>query len=154
MKLNKVFRLAFPVVVSIATAGVCLLAIVSSPVSAADTQVQSSLTVQLQNMTQRDGTEYQVLSARLTAQDGSPLSEETVTFFEEADVFGTANVPLGSAVTSSFGVATLKYETGQAGAHRILAVFSGDQGASSATGNRGYPDNHSIPGDRYRAHPF
>lgn len=124
MKYSNLFRLA-----AAATVIACSLWLGAGVASVmAATPSKATLSVQLQTVTQRDGTEYQVLAAKLNrAEDDYPLSERTITFFEVVDFFGPSNIPLGSAVTASFGVATLKYETNEVGNHHILAVFSGDQ---------------------------
>ena len=63
--------------------------------------------------------------------DGYALSQRTISFFEKTDLFGDANVPVGSAVTSAVGVASLKYETRLAGPHTFTVVYGGDDNTAS-----------------------
>jgi hypothetical protein len=87
------------------------------------------MTLAQQTKQNRDGTEYLVLTARLTRKDGYSLSERTINFYEENDVFGPAALPIGTAITSAAGIATLNYSTRLLGEHSVKATFSGDQDA-------------------------
>ena len=110
------------------------LGLVAAPAAAAD-PADSAITLDQSFEIDRQGNEAIVLSAKLTRADGYPLSERNVSFFETVGLFGTARIPLGSAVTSAVGVATLKYETRQAGEHQFTALFAGDETAKLAMVN-------------------
>jgi hypothetical protein len=101
------------------------------PVAAA-TQATSVMTITQELQTDRQGNQSIVLLAKLTRQDGYPLSERTISFFETVNLYGTARISLGSAITSAVGLASLKYETRQAGQHSFTAVYSGDDVSTSS----------------------
>jgi hypothetical protein len=102
----------------------------SLPVAAAQAKSVVTLTHEIQ--TDRQGNQFMVLIAKVTQENGYPLSERSITFFETSDVFGTARVYLGSAITSAVGIASLKYETRQLGEHKYTVVYSGDENTTSA----------------------
>ncbi len=102
----------------------------AAPVMAA--QAKSVLTLTQELQTDRQGNQSVVLLAKLTNESGYPLSERSIAFFETSEVFGTARISLGSAVTSAVGVAALKYETREAGEHKFTVVYSGDETTASA----------------------
>jgi hypothetical protein len=106
----------------------------AAPVVAAG-PAQSTMTMSQSLETDRQGNETILLSAKLTRQDGYPLSERNVTFFETTDLFGTARVTLGTTVTSAVGVASFKYLTRMPGEHHFTAVFGGDETAASSIVN-------------------
>jgi hypothetical protein len=123
-------KLGFLTVISaVALAGLTLFG--SLPIAADDTPVPSKSVMTLAEQTKqnRDGTEYLVLVARLTRADGYSLSERTIYFYENNDVFGPAAIPIGSAITSAAGIATLNYSTRLLGEHSVKASFSGDNDA-------------------------
>ena len=126
MKLN--FK---PLLVSIAALLVVGLSFITSlPVSAAQAKSIVTLTYELQ--TNRQGDQALYLIAKVTQEDGYPLSERNISFFETTDLYGTARVSIGSATTSAVGIASLKYETRLTGMHEFTVVYSGDETTSSA----------------------
>jgi hypothetical protein len=126
MKLK--FKLLLLSLVTLMLSGSWLVA-GSLPVAAA--QAKSIITLTYENQTDRQGNESLVLIAKLTREDGYPLSERNVAFFEMTDLFGDARMPIGAATTSAVGVASLKYETRQAGEHKFTVVYSGDDTTAS-----------------------
>jgi hypothetical protein len=126
MKLN--FKLLLVSVATILSSGFGLVAS-SLPVAAA--QANSVMTLTYEVQTDRQENEFLVLLAKLTQDSGYPLSERNVTFFEKADLFGDANVSIGSAITSAVGIAALRYETRQVGEHTFTVVYGGDDATTS-----------------------
>ena len=126
MKLN--FK---PLLASIATLLLFGSLFISSvPVAAAQAKSIVTLTYELQ--TNRQGEQSLYLIAKVVREDGYPLSERSIAFFETTETFGTARVAIGSAITSAVGLASLKYETRQTGAHKFTVVYSGDETTTSA----------------------
>ena len=120
-----------PFLVSIAAVLVLGLSFIASvPVAAA--QAKSVVTLTYEVQTNRQGKEDLFLIAKVTQENGYPLGERTILFFETVELFGTSRVPVGSAVTSAVGIAALKYETRQAGEHKFTVVYSGDETTASA----------------------
>jgi hypothetical protein len=111
------------------------LGLAAAPVAAA-APANSVMTLSQSLVTDRQGNQYIELAAKLTREDGYPLSERNVSFFETSNLFGTARITLGTGVTSAVGVATFKYLTRQAGDHEFTAVFGGDDTATSAIVNQ------------------
>lgn len=105
----------------------------SLPVIAA--QVESKLGLTYEVETNRQGDTYILLVAKLTRDDGYPLSQRNITFFETADTFGTARIALGSAITSAVGIASLRYETRVTGEHHFTVLYSGDESTALAMVN-------------------
>jgi hypothetical protein len=101
----------------------------SAPVAAA--QAHSVMTLTYSVQTDRQGNQSLTLLAKLNRDDGYALSQRTLAFFEQTDLFGDANVPIGSAVTSAVGVASLKYETRLTGPHTFTVVYGGDDNTAS-----------------------
>ena len=102
----------------------------SLPIMAAQAKSMITLTYEIQ--TDRQENQYGVLLAKVVREDGYPLSERSIAFFESTDVFGTARVSIGTAVTSAVGIAALRYETRQLGLHNFTVVYSGDETTTSA----------------------
>jgi hypothetical protein len=102
----------------------------SMPVAAAQANSVMTLTYEIQ--TDRQGNQSLVLLAKLNQESGYPLSQRSIAFFEKTDVFGNANVPIGTAVTSAVGIAPLKYATREAGPHTFTVVYGGDETTTSA----------------------
>ena len=130
MKINaKYLRV---LVATVLLSGLALLA-GSMPVAAA--QANSNLTLTYEVQTNRQGDTYVVLLAKLARDDGYPLSQRSIAFFETIDTFGAARVALGSATTTAIGVATLRYETRVTGEHHFTLVYGGDDITSSVVSN-------------------
>src|SRR6185437_10518477 len=53
-----------------------------------------------------DVTGQYLLTATLTTQDGKPINNVTVSFYEQAQLFGTREALLGTAITDSTGSAS------------------------------------------------
>jgi hypothetical protein len=130
MKINARFLLLS--VVTICLSGFWLVA-GGLPVTAA--QVESNLSVTYEVQTNRQGDTYVVLVAKLTRDDGYPLSQRNIAFFETADTFGTARISLGSAITTAVGIASLRYETRVTGEHHFTVLFNGDEATALAIVN-------------------
>jgi len=107
------------------------LGLVAGSVPIAAAQANSVMTLTYEVQTDRQGNEWLVLLAKLNQDDGYPLSQRSVVFFEKSDIFGVANVSIGSATTSAVGIASLKYETRLAGPHTFTAVYGGDATSTS-----------------------
>lgn len=71
------------------------------------------------------------LSAKLTTEDGKPVSGQEIEFLVPVELFGDREAFVGSATTDSTGVATLGYQPAQPGRQMIVARFVG--GSSYAT---------------------
>jgi hypothetical protein len=127
--MNLRFKLLLVCLVSLMISALWLL-IGIAPVAAATANSVMTLTYSVQ--TDRQGNESLTLLAKVAQENGYPLSQRTISFFEKTDLFSDANVPLGSAVTSAVGIASLKYETRVAGPHTFTAVYGGDDNTSSA----------------------
>jgi hypothetical protein len=119
--------------VSVATIVMILLGMVISavPVAAAD-PANSVLTLSYIVQTDRQGNQSLVLQAKLNQDNGYALSQRNIAFFEKTDLFGDANVPIGSATTSAVGIAALAYQTRMTGPHTFTVVYGGDDATSSA----------------------
>jgi hypothetical protein len=91
---------------------------------AADEPVKSLITLQQQTVTDRFGNENITFKAKITMEDGYPLSEKTITFSETLDFFEKSQVTIGTATTNAVGLATITYETMLMGEHVITAKFS------------------------------
>lgn len=103
------------------------------PVAAA--QAKSDLTLTYEVQTDRQGNESLVLLAKLKREDGYPLSQREILYFETVDLYGSARVTLGSATTSAVGVAALRYETRQTGEHHFTVLYGGDEATEFALVN-------------------
>lgn len=128
MKFKKLCLLASMSVVFLS----CFLMLADGQSIAADAPVKSILTLQQQTVTDRLGNESIALKAKMTMEDGYPLSERTIYFIETLDFFEKSQVTIGTATTNAIGVATITYETGLIGEHVITARFSGDAEALPA----------------------
>lgn len=74
--------------------------------------------------------------ATLTTADGKPLSNQSITFFEQQEFLGTMRqVGLGMATTDATGTAAVAYQPAQAGAHALAARFVGDAQVAAADAN-------------------
>ncbi len=104
----------------------CFLMFADGQSLAADTPVKSVLTLQQQTVTDRLGNESITLTAKMTMEDGYPLSERTISFSETLDFFEKSQVMIGTATTNAVGLASITYETRLMGEHIITARFSGD----------------------------
>jgi hypothetical protein len=131
MKLLKYKLLLF----SVATVLLSGLWFMTSSLPVAAAQAKSIMTLTYEVQTDRQGNESLVLLAKIKREDGYPLSERNIAFFETTDLFGSARIPIGSAITSAVGVAALRYETRQAGEHQFTVVYSGDESTDSAIVN-------------------
>ena len=118
---------------SVATVIMILLGMVISavPVAAAD-PANSVLTLSYTVQTDRQGNQSLLLQAKLNQDNGYALSQKTIAFFEKTDLFGDANVPIGSATTSAVGIAALVYQTRVTGPHTFTVVYGGDDKTASA----------------------
>lgn len=128
MKFRKICLLASMSVVLLS----CFLMLADGQSIAADTPVKSVLTLQQQIVTDRFGNESIALTAKMTMEDGYPLSERTISFLETHDFFGKSQVSIGTAITNAMGLASITYETRLMGEHIITARFSGDAEALPA----------------------
>ncbi len=104
----------------------CFLMLADGQSLAADPPVKSVLTLQQQTVTDRLGNESITLTAKMTMEDGYPLSERTISFSETLDFFEKSQVMIGTATTNAVGLASITYETRLLGEHIITARFSGD----------------------------
>jgi hypothetical protein len=102
----------------------------SAPVAAA--QAGSVMTLTYSVQTDRQGNQSLTLLAKLNRDDGYALSQRNIAFFEKTDLFGDANVPIGSATTSAVGIAALAYQTRVTGSHTFTVVYGGDDTTTSA----------------------
>ncbi len=73
-----------------------------------------------------------LILATLTTQDGKPLSDRNVDFFQELEFFGSRESYIGSATTDSTGVATLLYLPAESGKQSIKARYLGRDGYASS----------------------
>ncbi len=74
-----------------------------------------------------------LIVANLTAADGTPIGNETITFFESVNFAGAdRDALLGTAVTDSTGVAAIFYQPAQIGKHTLVAQFAGNTSAAKA----------------------
>jgi hypothetical protein len=128
MKFKKICLLASMSVIFLS----CFLMLADGQSIAADTPVKSVLTLQQQTVTDRLGNESIALKAKMTMEDGYPLSERTIYFIETLDFFEKSQVTIGTATTNATGLATITYETELMGEHVITARFSGDSEALPA----------------------
>lgn len=77
-----------------------------------------------------------LIVAKLTAADGTPLSKETVAYYERVTFAGAEReAALGTAVTDATGVAAIVYQPAQAGKHTLTVHFAGNGGATNADAN-------------------
>ena len=58
-------------------------------------------------------------------EDGKPLNEATVSFYEPVDLFGAREMALGTTTTDGQGQGTFLYLPAQLGSHQIIARFAG-----------------------------
>jgi len=72
-----------------------------------------------------DVTGQYLFTATLTTQDGNPINNVTVSFYEQNQVFGTREALLGTAITDSTGSATIVYQPAQTGSQTVVARFAG-----------------------------
>lgn len=72
-----------------------------------------------------------LILATLTTQDGKPLSDRNVDFYQEIEFFGPRESYIGSATTDSTGVATLLYLPAESGKQSIKARYLGRDGYAS-----------------------
>ena len=149
MKYRKILACLF----SIVLLGGLLLA-GGIPVSADDGQparADTVMTLQQKTQTDRSGTEYLVLTAKLTQADGYPLSERYINFYEDINVLGEGLLAIGTAQTSAAGIATLRYETQMLGEHNVSAIYPGDAISLSAGIRQVYADGAAQRRLRARA---
>lgn len=118
--------------VSVASMFVLLLGMITSVMPVAAAQANSVLTLSYTVQTDRQGNQSLILQAKLNQDNGYPLSQRSIAYFEKTDLFGDANVPIGSATTSAVGIAALAYQTRVAGPHTFTVVYGGDDTTASA----------------------
>jgi hypothetical protein len=74
---------------------------------------------------QVEGRSTMTLSAKLSAEDGTPSRGEPVVFSEISTVFGERLMTLGSAMTDATGTAALPYEPTWGGEHTVVVRYGG-----------------------------
>ena len=75
-----------------------------------------------------------ILTAKLITADSKPLTDQTVAFFEDVDLFGPKVALLKTAVTDGTGVAAIVYQPSRDGALKLEARFAGDSAQAPQTG--------------------
>jgi len=74
------------------------------------------------------------IAVRVRTDDGKPVNEAAIRFYETVDLFGAREMSLGSTTTDGQGQGTFIYLPAQLGSHQIIARFAGrDQIASAET---------------------
>ena len=72
------------------------------------------------------------LAVRVRTDDGKPVNEATIRFYETVDLFGAREMVLGGATTDGQGQGTFVYLPAQLGSHQIIARFAGRDQIASA----------------------
>jgi hypothetical protein len=126
------FAAAFALLVGL-TPGVVLGQVSTPPV--ADAAAVSVLAFDGAGATRVKG--QVALSARLTTADGKPLTNQSVDFYQQVELFGPRLAYLGSATTDSSGAALVVVEPAEVGRQTIVVRFGGAEGyaASEASGS-------------------
>jgi hypothetical protein len=65
------------------------------------------------------------IAVRVRTDDGRPVNEATISFYEPVDLFGAREMSLGSTTTDGQGQGTFLYLPAQLGSHQIIARFAG-----------------------------
>jgi hypothetical protein len=99
---------------------------------AAATSIQLSVDPALDNRGHAIEGQYAV-TATLTTADGQYVAGRPVEIVEIVSFFGTRSASLGAAVTDATGLAPVIYQPAQAGKHRIVARFAGDDAYAAST---------------------
>ncbi len=92
-----------------------------------------------------------VLAVHLTAPDGKPLNEVTVSYYEPVDLFGQREMYIGEASTDGQGDGSLIYLPARLGTHEIVAR-TGGKGAVTRSETRMTLDAR-VAAPAYRSEP-
>lgn len=109
------------------TLAAALLGVV--PAVASETPQPTTLSVMGETPSEADLPD--LIVAMLTLEDGTPVTGQPVSFYFEAQLIGTRNVPLGTAKTDSEGVARLAF-TPRTSEYTIRASFAGNEAYESS----------------------
>lgn len=72
------------------------------------------------------------LAVRARTDDGKPLNEAAIRFYEAVDLFGAREMTLGTTTTDGQGQAIFVYLPARLGTHQIIARFAGRDQIASA----------------------
>ena len=101
-----------------------------------------------------DVTGQYLLTAILTTQDGKPVNNVTVSFYEQAQLLGTREALLGTVVTDSTGSATIVYQPAQTGSKTVIARFAGTDGLAPANITEKVDVSTAVPPFSSKPLPF
>jgi hypothetical protein len=108
------------------------VALASASVALADTPAQRATSITFGGASPTRVKGQVALSATLKADDGKPLSNRSIDFYESVQLLGARDSYLGAALTDSTGTATLGYEPASVGARAIRASFAGEEGLAKS----------------------
>lgn len=128
----------FAVVATLAVAATLLLGSVSS---AATKKATIQLTVEPAAKIEQG----YALAVRVRSDDGKPVNEAPIKFYESVDLFGAREMSLGTVTTDGQGQATFLYLPAQLGSHAITARFAGSDQVSSATAKTTFDASVAAP---------
>jgi hypothetical protein len=73
-----------------------------------------------------------VLAVRVRTDDGKPVNEAAVRYYETVDLIGSREMYLGTVTTDGQGQGSLVYLPAQLGSHPVIARFAGRDQISAA----------------------
>ena len=71
------------------------------------------------------------LAVRVRTDDGKPVNDATIRFYESVDLFGAREMVLGTTITDGQGLGSYLYLPAQLGSHQIIARFTGREQIAS-----------------------
>ena len=90
-----------------------------------------------------------VLAVRVRAEDGKPVNEAAIRYYESVDFVGAREMYLGTTTTDGQGQGTFAYLPAQLGTHQIIARFAGRDQLASAEARTTFEATIAAPA--YRA---
>jgi len=85
------------------------------------------------------------IAVRVRTDDGRPVNEATISFYEPVDLFGAREMSLGTTTTDGQGQGTFLYLPAQLGSHQIIARFSGRDQVAKAEATMTFDADVAAP---------
>jgi hypothetical protein len=95
-----------------------------------------------------------VLSVRVRTEDGKPVNEAAVRYYEAVDLIGAREMYLGTTTTDGQGQGSFVYLPAQLGSHQIIARFAGRDQVSSAEAKTAFQALIAAPAYEVEAAPL
>ncbi|HTJ60263.1 MAG TPA: hypothetical protein VL333_03620 [Candidatus Saccharimonadales bacterium] len=113
--------------------------------STAAVAVTQKATIQLSVVAAEKLEQGYAVTVRVRTDDGKPVNDATIRFYESVDLFGAREMSLGSATTDGQGQATFLYLPAQLGSHQIVARFAGRDQVAAAEAETTFEASVAAP---------